>query len=662
MKPRAMLHHMQASPASEAPRRQPPIDAATRHAALVDMSGAPTPEDVKHPYGKMIVGAIADRLRRRLPAIAKPYPYQLTGMAFAKLTNYCCLIADDMGLGKSLTCIGTFVFDPVETLPAVVVAPSNVIYVWQAELKKWAPHLSVVVLSKRSSPLPPKGFKGVVITSFGLLSAHAGALGRAGFRTFVVDEAHRIKNAQAQQTKAALTVAAHVEHVMLVTGTPLKNRIVELHALLSVVADFGDTEEFQEEHSEAEDKQLDNGRVIRTYSGSKNVDELREQLKTVMVRRLKQDVAKFLPPKTRTYIPVDLSVDQRREYTRAEFDFKQAMKDADPKRKVAAALAQIGILRQIVGRTKVDAAVEQIEAFIENELPLIVFAVHREVIIMLRAALDARGIRYAVIDGACPPKRRRDIVAAFQAGELEVVIGSEAMKEGITLTRASDVMFVERFWSPADEMQAEDRAHRIGSINAVTIWFLHANGTIDDRIRRLIDKKRELSKKVLGGDNAAEGNLSLSNVSLSEFLADVAENRYTEAVAAAAAAGPKKPQHQLPKSAIRALLFDPAKWKPDEAHRWTGINGLTPLALETIGGAKPRLRVTTSYGTSTREKLRVIKVAEGVSAIVAVALLPGAVHAPAPEPPKPPKKRRPGGHKKRRAAPGARTPPRGSRR
>jgi SWI/SNF-related matrix-associated actin-dependent regulator of chromatin subfamily A-like protein 1 len=555
-------------------------------------------------------------------------------VAFLKALNYRGIIADDMGLGKTCQAIGAIITDPQELLPAVVVGPAIVFTNWQDELRRWLPAVKVWPMASRSSPPPPRGFKGVIVAKYSTVAEQVDAILSVNPRYLIVDEAHRIKNPQAQQTQAVTELAACIPHVVLLTGTPIKNNVVELWNLLSTVTGtFSDEEDFTEQYATTAEGNF-RGRPVRKVTGVQNVEDLRLRLKSVMIRRLKSQVAKFLPDKTRQYIPVEVSPQALREYRKAEKDFERWVEremgrrvadviaqasadgaelskqdrasiheeaDESVRRAVAnQALVKVGYLKRLVGRMKVPAVLEIITDFVENDVPALVFAVHREVIDEICAGLDETDVQYGVIDGGVSANERGNIVRAFQAGQLDIVIGSEAMKEGVNLTRASNVLLAERFWTSADEEQAEDRAHRLGQKNAVVITIPEVPGTIDDRIHELIDSKRKLIDTTVGG-------------------ARVAETGSTRSALLGTFGVPVKPQRPAPQQRrtkviyhddVSALVFDKA-WTPARAKQWSTVNGFRGRIERVEQHLVLRIR-------TVRGKTRTVKVAPGVTAVIGV--------------------------------------------
>jgi SWI/SNF-related matrix-associated actin-dependent regulator 1 of chromatin subfamily A len=604
---------------------------------LRDMADAPEPADVKHPIGKAVLADVAEAMRTRAPAKLALYPYQTVGVGFLKLLGYRGILADDMGLGKTPTALGTIVVDPQDLLPAVVVAPAIVFTNWADEAKRWLPAVPIWPMVERSAPPPPKGFKGIIITKYSTIPWQIDAIMHAEPKYMIVDEAHRIKNPQAQQTQAVTSLAEKIPHVVLLSGTPIKNNVVELWNLLNTVdpEDYGRKGDFEDEYAITEDVNIGRGRTRQKIVGAKNTELLQHRLKCLMIRRLKSQVAKFLPDKTRQYITVDVEPKVMKEYVKAEKDFanwvdteikrriaeaiKEAKADgqtlskseqedviADAREAVARAVAnealvKVGYLRRLAGKMKIPAVVELIAEFIENEAPLIVFAVHKDVISGIADALEKGGVRFAVIDGSVPAGDRGDIVKSFQAGQLDVIIGSEAMKEGVTLTRASNVLFAERFWTSADEEQAEDRAHRVGQKNAVTILFPEARDTIDERMRGIIDIKRKLIASTVGGAKVAEGGGTLAAL-LGTF------GKGKSAVTMARANPKARKSKSLYVDDVGALVFG-SSWTEGSARQWAAVNGFQGKLSQLDGRVVMRIRQLAG-------RTKTVRVAEGVTAIV----------------------------------------------
>lgn len=500
-----------------------------RWKALIEMSNMPAP-NAKTPQAQQALAYVADKLRTRLPLGLSLMPFQMVGVAYAKLSGYRCIIGDDQGVGKTIQAIATLLTDPEELLPVLIVCPASVFQNWQKELAHWAPSLPVYPLPTAATRLPARGWRGVLICSWAMLSEFETDLRNWGLRYLIADEAHYAKEPTSLRAKAANALSNVVPHVVFLSGTPLKNRAVELWHLLHMVDGdaWGAKQEFGEVYGGVKTYKTKSGRVITKYEDGKNLDKLRARLRTFLIRRLKLDVLTQLPPKVRKYVDVVLTPKERAEYTKVKEEYETWLREehrklieaefraegVDPasatdeiKSRVEAkvesalrarALTQIGVLRHTVGRLKTRAALAFIQEMVDNDKPLVVVVNHRDVATSIAEWLTAKKIPYGMVVGGMAVAKKQEAVDAFQAGDLDVMIISESGKEGINLFRASNTLFVERFWTPADEDQAEDRIHRIGQQNGVTIWYLKAKDTIDEDVSNLIANKRRIIKDAIG--------------------------------------------------------------------------------------------------------------------------------------------------------------------
>lgn len=589
-------------------------------AARIDMADKVTPSDVINADALDAIERVRHAFSVRAPAGLRPLPFQLVGIAFAQQANYRALIADAPGLGKTIQALGCILTDPEMLLPAVFVVPTNVLYNWQEEAKKWLPSVPVYLLDTKRTPLPPTGWKGIILTTWDILSDHTTKLASWGARFLLADEAHKAKNPKTLRTKAFSALAEAIPHVLLLTGTPIKNTVLELHTLLEILdpGTWGTKKAFGEAY--VADTDAGKGK------GAKDVDALRARLACIRVRRLKEDALKDLPKKSRRYFTVPLTSAQRREYGVIQATFEKWLENAitarifeeltaqgiDPASASATAreeaavraekalraiiLVKMGAMRQFVGRAKTQAAIDLAKQLTEHGESVVLFAQHKEVVQGISAALKAAGIRYGVIDGAASAEDRGEITRAFQAGKIQAIVASQAAQEGLTLTRAANTIFVERYWTPADEQQAEDRIHRIGQTRPVVITYLHAPNTIDDKMRALIDAKRDLVQTVLGDDDIEEADRTGSEDALIRELitgrgqapalpvADedtddegTATRKNPRArIAAFRATLVANPRPIVPRrSEVQALLFDRRAWTPRTAAHWARINGYT---------------------------------------------------------------------------------------
>jgi superfamily II DNA or RNA helicase len=417
-------------------------------------------------------------------------PFQWAAVRYA-LDARRTFLADEQGLGKTVEALAALEADGA--FPAVVVCPASLKLNWRREARRWLPHRSVAVIDGRPS-VPPTG--DITILNYEVVAAHREALARMRPRALVVDEAHYCKNPQAKRTQAVRRLATAVPEDGLrlaLTGTPVLNHAEELVSQLRVLGrleDFGTGASFK--------RQFQQGPLVE--------ERLHWHLRRrCFVRRLKSEVLPQLPPKRQVVVPVAL--DNEREYRLAEADViawlrEQPLDLSEVEARIAATLraerlAQLSALQRIAARGKLSAAMAWIHDFLESGEPLVVFARHREV----QEALLERFPAAAHLLGRDAMVEREAAVQLFQQpdGPQLIVCATRVAGQGITLTRASNVAFLELEWTPALHDQAEDRCHRIGQRDAVTAWYLLAAGTIDETMAELLERKRGIVAAVTDG-------------------------------------------------------------------------------------------------------------------------------------------------------------------
>ena len=430
--------------------------------------------------------SLAEDAELEVPRLAGELrPFQRAGVAYA-LDQRRTFLADEQGLGKTVQALAALEAD--HAYPAVVVCPASMKLTWEREAAHWLPHRTTAVLTGRSE----RGFRAagavdaeIVILNYDIVNGHVRSLGDLGLRAAVFDESHYCKEPRARRTKACLSLARRVREDGLrlaLTGTPILNRPKELVSQLRLIGrleDFGS-----------------GAAMSRRFSSPAALERLHWHLRAhCYVRRVKADVLPQLPSKRQVTIPVAL--DNAAEYRLAERDVvdwlrSQPLDMRTLEAKVAAArrnerLVQLNKLRQLAGRGKLAASIAWVEDFLESGEPLVVFADHIE----LQQALVARFPSAVHVLGADNALARDAAVTAFQRpdGPQLIVCSLRAAGQGLTLTRASNVAFLELDWTPARLAQAEDRCHRIGQSNAVTAWYLLAADTIDATMADLLAQK-----------------------------------------------------------------------------------------------------------------------------------------------------------------------------
>ena len=430
-------------------------------------------------------------------------PFQRAGVAYL-LERRRAFLADEQGLGKTIEALAAL--QAAGAFPAVVVCPANLKLNWQREARAWLPGRSIERLSglgggDAGAAGPPAD---VTIVNYEILGARLPELLAGRPRAVVVDEAHLCKNPAAKRTRAAQQLAAAVPReglVLALTGTPVVNRPAELVPqlrLLGRLEEFGSGAEFG-----------------ARFKGPDAHQRLHWHLRArCFARRLKRDVLPQLPAKTRSVVPIELA--NEAEYRLAERDLvawlrTQPLDLRELDAKVAAALraerlVRLNALKLLAARGKLAAALGWIHDFRSSDEPLVLFARHREI----QRAVIERFPHALHILGEDSPAARDRALQEFQSepgGDGLIVCSLEVAGQGLTLTRASNVAFLELDWTPARHDQAEDRCHRIGQRDAVNAYYLLAADTVDETIARLLERKRAVIGAVTDGRAEDEGGV-----------------------------------------------------------------------------------------------------------------------------------------------------------
>jgi len=427
--------------------------------------------------------------------------YQSEGVELISEYGGRVLLADEMGLGKTVQALVAVARNP-DWQPVLVVCPASVKYHWARETLKFTGVRPRICEGQK--PPDVQDFlwhlPAVVVINYDILDYWVPLLKKVKFQTVVFDECQSLQNPKAKRTKAARKLCRSVSQILGLSGTPLNNRPRELWSILNLLwpSEFPNLSSYQMSYC---------GPRLRPwgwdYNGSSNLKELNQRLVSLgMVRRRKADVLKSLPPKTRRMLPLDLT--DREEYKQASTDFLGWMKKTHPekekKAKKAEQVVKVGYLIRLAARLKMKAAVEWINQFlIETDEKIILFGVHKKALDVLQRRVKGKSVR---VDGGVTGKHRQAAVDQFQMDEkTRVFIGNiKAAGVGLNLTAASTVGFVELGWRPADLLQAENRPHRVGQINPVTVWYLVAGGTIEEKLCKLHQKKQTTIDSILDGE------------------------------------------------------------------------------------------------------------------------------------------------------------------
>lgn len=473
--------------------------------------------------------AVSSNIEVPCPPGLEYLPYQKAGIAYA-LQRKDTLVGDEAGLGKTIISLGFINITKPKTV--LVVAPATLAFNWKLEAEKWLMEPYTIFVPKLGSDEIPNVEKLLVITNYEKLvtrtkhtreetsdSKLCESLKRV-WDLAIFDEAHALKNPDAKRSQAVLGefgLMRRTRRTLFLTGTPIENYPKEIWPVAAAIcpAKFGDWWAFAARYCGLH-KEMHNGHSTWVATGSSHLSELQQRLRaTFMVRRLKHDVLKELPPKRRQLVVLgDKEIDwsqhpefrkwknvYERQYEAALARLEAAKTNAEYKAAVRAMDAFVGIAFQEMSEFRHKTALAKLpmclsyidELLSTNNDSLVIFAHHKDI---LGKITEHYGDNAVTLYGDTPIQDRGEIVRMFQGGARRIFIGGlKAAGAGITLTRASTVVFIEIDWNPATLSQAEDRLCRIGQKKMVHVLHLVLNNTLDVNMsQRVIAKQATIDK------------------------------------------------------------------------------------------------------------------------------------------------------------------------
>ena len=461
----------------------------------------------------------------------KPIPlkdYQRAAIMFINLIGGNALLAIPPGGGKTLTALAWAALNGITKI--LVVCPATVKLAWQEETAKWLAKAKVFVISAKHLPTQ-KDFEenDIFIINYDILFRFKDLLAKFPFGALIADESSRVKSPQAKMTKALTYLAKKIGKSIALNGTPIMNRLDELYSQINIVKPgyFGTKTEFLKRYCggslkeyEVEETVMVNGvQVIKkvkkkrwAFDNPADIAELKKKLKGVMIHFEKSDIMADLPPKVYRRIIVELSEAERAEYDRIEDDFIEWLNDRKPlfdadgvriPRTAMNELAQLSALRAECSRMKIPSVLDHLEDIKDAGDKALVFSFYK-------APLDEMAADYGpgavVLHGGKNAIEKANAKDAFQLGDAQVLFGSVgAAGVGLTLTAASEVLFLDYQWTPATHTQCEDRCHRQGVVHdSINVTYFYAPNTIDERIVEVLEAKKRLIGSVLSSGNNSD--------------------------------------------------------------------------------------------------------------------------------------------------------------
>jgi superfamily II DNA or RNA helicase len=455
-------------------------------------------------------------------------PYQRRGLAW--LAGMCeagiggCL-ADDMGLGKTIQVIALHLHRrEAKAGPTLVVCPASLLGTWEREVRRFSPEVPVRRYHGGGRHLEDLAADEIVLVTYGVVLRDSLRLAEVGWGLVVADEAQHAKNPLSRTARELRAVPAPAR--IALTGTPVENRLSELWAILDWTTPglLGHLEAFTRRVAVP----------VERYRDAEATTRLAALIRPFLLRRRKTDpgIAPELPRKTETDVFVPLTAEQVTLYEAMVRETMEAIERSEGIDRAGLVFKLLTALKQICnhpaqylkqpgrleGRSGKLAAFDELtDIILAGGESMLVFTQYTQMGALLQQHLDARGIGSLFLHGGVPVPRREEMVARFQAGDAPVFLLSlKAGGTGLTLTRATHVLHYDRWWNPAVEDQATDRAYRIGQDRPVQVHRLIAEGTLEDRIAALLETKRELADAVIG---SGEGWIAdLSDADLAELV------------------------------------------------------------------------------------------------------------------------------------------------
>lgn len=447
--------------------------------------------------------------------------YQVTGYKWMKtLGNYGFggILADDMGLGKSLQMIAVLSSEASEKA-SLIVCPTSLVFNWENEFQKFAPHMKILLVqgsqSQREEKIKVLIDYDVVVTSYDSLKRDSEKYNDYTFNYCIIDEAQYIKNSQTQNAKAVKEIKSQKR--MALTGTPIENSLSELWSIFDFIMPgylLGESQ-FRKKIEMPIIKDQDEEVMKR----------LKKMIAPFIIRRLKKEVIEELPDKTESVVYSELSEEQYKVYVayvaKAREELMEQIEAEGIEKSHIKMLACLTRLRQIcchpslflenyTGESaKLETCLELVRNTTESGHKILLFSQFTSMLAVIAEGLKAEGISYSLLKGDVKAEKRRELVETFNTGDTQVfLISLKAGGVGLNLTSADVVIHYDPWWNASAENQATDRAYRIGQMNNVQVFKLITRGTIEEKIKAMQDQKQDLTENILSTEQTFINRLS----------------------------------------------------------------------------------------------------------------------------------------------------------
>ena len=456
-------------------------------------------------------------------------PYQETGYRWLKtLTHYHFggILADEMGLGKTLQVI-TLILSGWETSekPSLIITPSSLMYNWKREIEKFAPNLKALVVrgepGHRELLIEKSSEYDVIITSYDLIRRDIEHYETQTFYYCILDEAHYIKNHSTKNARAVKRLKSHVRFAL--TGTPIENSIADLWSIFDFILPgyLGSYGHFKKKYETP---------IVKNQE-HRLLERIHQQVSPFILRRLKTDVLKELPPKIETNLYCEMEAEQENLYIATLYQMRQSLgaeiKENGFQQNRIQVLTHLMRLRQLCCHpalylenyegesAKFKLCLQLIEDCMASKHKVLLFSQFTSMLDLLAATLTKMGIPYFMLTGSTPSEKRLELAEQFNLDETPIfLISLKAGGTGLNLTGADVVIHYDPWWNLSAQNQATDRAHRIGQDKSVQVFKLLTKQTIEEKIEELQQRKRDLTEAVI-----KEGETFINGLSEQEMMA-----------------------------------------------------------------------------------------------------------------------------------------------
>lgn len=435
------------------------------------------------------------------------------------------ILADDMGLGKTVQVIAMLsarVNSVDSKRPSLVIAPTSVVPNWLSEFEKFAPDINVTML--RSTVARSKldlaselTNMDVLVTSYAIIQRDVEIFSKIDWDVVVIDEAQYLKNFQAKTYGAVRKLLANSK--IALTGTPMENNLMELWSILSIVAPglFAVREQFKDGYQ----------RPIETGDKPEQLQRLKRRIRPFMLRRLKEDVLQELPPRIEQVVNLDLDPSHQKVYDLYLSRERQKIMGLldDFKKNRFTILRSLVILRMLslsailvdsekysdIQSVKIEALMEFVEELLSENHKAIIFSQFTSFLTLIKNAFNNKNIAFSYLDGKT--RNRAEVINQFKNGETSVfIISLKAGGVGLNLVEADYCFLMDPWWNPAVEQQAIDRMHRIGQSKPVNVYRFVSNGTIEEKVMQLKERKSKLFHSVMDEDATFSKAISAEDI------------------------------------------------------------------------------------------------------------------------------------------------------